>query len=131
MLIVGRAVAGMGGSGLVNGSLTILSTAAPKHQQPVLIGVMMGLSQIAIVCGPLLGGAFTQHATWRWCMLTFWLLYYRCPSPYLNYRLLYQSPHRGCRCIPPSRHHYTQPNSIRRWRTLDRQTNDQCQIHTS
>lgn len=63
MLIVGRAVAGMGGSGLVNGALTILSTAAPKHKQPgkgtdfwksagcrvhadlayeVLIGVMMG-----------------------------------------------------------------------------------------
>lgn len=34
MLIVGRAVAGMGGSGLVIGTLTILGAAAPKHQQP-------------------------------------------------------------------------------------------------
>jgi MFS family permease len=34
MLIVGRAVAGMGGSGLVIGTLTILRAVAPKHQQP-------------------------------------------------------------------------------------------------
>lgn len=34
MLIVGRAVAGMGGSGLTNGAITILASAAPKQQQP-------------------------------------------------------------------------------------------------
>lgn len=34
MLILGRAVAGMGGSGLTNGAITILSAAAPKQQQP-------------------------------------------------------------------------------------------------
>jgi hypothetical protein len=34
MLIIGRAVAGMGGSGLSNGALTILAAAAPIHKRP-------------------------------------------------------------------------------------------------
>jgi MFS family permease len=34
MLIVGRAVAGIGGSGLVNGGLTILANSVPMHRRP-------------------------------------------------------------------------------------------------
>lgn len=34
MLIAGRVIAGLGGAGLLNGSLTILSRSAPLHQQP-------------------------------------------------------------------------------------------------
>jgi len=34
MLIIGRAVAGLGGSGLSNGALTILAAAAPMHKRP-------------------------------------------------------------------------------------------------
>jgi predicted MFS family arabinose efflux permease len=41
MLIVGRAVAGMGGSGLSNGALTILSAMAPIHKRATLLGIMM------------------------------------------------------------------------------------------
>jgi hypothetical protein len=33
MLVVGRAVAGMGGAGLVNGALTILSTCVPLEKR--------------------------------------------------------------------------------------------------
>lgn len=66
-LIVGRAVAGLGGSGIMNGALTIVSASSPIDKQPLMVGTMMGLSQMGIVCGPLVGGAFTQGVSWRWC----------------------------------------------------------------
>ncbi|PMD53429.1 efflux pump [Hyaloscypha bicolor E] len=66
-LILGRAVAGLGGSGIMNGALTIISASSPLEKQPLMVGIMMGLSQMGIVCGPLFGGAFTQRVSWRWC----------------------------------------------------------------
>lgn len=42
MLIVGRAVAGMGSSGMVNGALNILASILPMHKRPMFMGFMMG-----------------------------------------------------------------------------------------
>lgn len=42
MLIVARAIAGMGSAGLMNGALTIIGTAVPRHKSPALMGIMMG-----------------------------------------------------------------------------------------
>ncbi|KAL4908564.1 hypothetical protein BDW74DRAFT_188500 [Aspergillus multicolor] len=66
-LIIGRAVSGMGSSGLINGALTIIAGAAPIHKRPTILGLMMGVAQLGLVLGPLVGGAFTTYTTWRWC----------------------------------------------------------------
>ncbi|KAJ4516481.1 hypothetical protein HRR83_001815 [Exophiala dermatitidis] len=70
MLVVGRAVAGMGGSGLLNGATIILGVAAPPDQRPMLMGLLMSMAGVGQLAGPLIGGALTQHASWRWC---FWI----------------------------------------------------------
>lgn len=67
MLIVGRAVAGMGSSGLFNGSLTIVGVTVPLQRRPVIIGIMIGFANMGLVAGPLVGGALTEFTTWRWC----------------------------------------------------------------
>ncbi|KAJ5005170.1 Efflux pump mlcE [Colletotrichum sp. SAR 10_66] len=66
MLIVGRAIAGLGASGIINGSFTIISASVPLEKRPPLIGTCMGISQLGQVIGPLIGGAFTTGYTWRW-----------------------------------------------------------------
>lgn len=67
MLIVGRAIAGMGASGIQNGAFTIVAQSVPMEKRPSLMGIVLGISQLGLVIGPLVGGALTQQASWRWC----------------------------------------------------------------
>ncbi|RAH70391.1 MDR family MFS transporter [Aspergillus aculeatinus CBS 121060] len=67
MLIGGRAIAGMGSSGLLNGGMTIIAGSVPLEKRPIYTGIYLGISQVGIICGPLIGGALTQYTTWRWC----------------------------------------------------------------
>ncbi|KAJ8062112.1 hypothetical protein OCU04_008673 [Sclerotinia nivalis] len=67
MLIIGRAVAGFGAAGIINGAITIVSSCVPLEKRPALIGLTIGFNQLGLVVGPLIGGAFTSYSTWRWC----------------------------------------------------------------
>jgi hypothetical protein len=69
MLIVGRAVAGAGAAALFSGGMTIIAYSVPLRRRPVYIGFLSSMFGISSVIGPILGGAFTDRLTWRWC---FW-----------------------------------------------------------
>ncbi|KAE8400802.1 major facilitator superfamily domain-containing protein [Aspergillus pseudonomiae] len=67
VLIVGRAIAGVGSSGIFTGALVTIAHIVPLAKRPVYMGILGGMYGIASVAGPLLGGAFTNEVTWRWC----------------------------------------------------------------
>ncbi|KAK6431951.1 hypothetical protein LTR95_011884 [Oleoguttula sp. CCFEE 5521] len=65
-LIVGRAIAGLGASGVAVGIFTIIGFAVAPEKRPQLLGLTGAVYGIAAVCGPLLGGALTDKVSWRW-----------------------------------------------------------------
>lgn len=67
MLVVARAVCGIGSAGLVNGALSIIGIAAPAEKRSMYMGLFMAISSAGQIIGPLIGGALTEDATWRWC----------------------------------------------------------------
>jgi MFS family permease len=65
-LIVGRAIAGTGGSGIAAGSYSIIAFSAPPKQRAAFTGILGAVYAAASVVGPLLGGVFTDNLSWRW-----------------------------------------------------------------
>jgi EmrB/QacA subfamily drug resistance transporter len=65
-LIVARGVQGMGGALLVPNSLALISASFPPQDRGRAIGTWSGFTAITTAIGPVLGGWFVQHASWRW-----------------------------------------------------------------
>lgn len=68
--IVGRAVAGLGAAGILQGALAIIGYIVELERRPMFMGIVISVFGISICIGPVMGGAITDHVSWRWC---FWM----------------------------------------------------------
>lgn len=66
-LIIGRAIQGLGASGIFGGAFVIIAENTPLRKRSLFTGFIAAMFGIASVVGPLLGGVFTDKVSWRWC----------------------------------------------------------------
>jgi EmrB/QacA subfamily drug resistance transporter len=66
VLIVGRAIQGVGGAMLVPGSLAIISASFDKNRRGRAIGTWSAFTAITTAFGPVLGGFLIDHGSWRY-----------------------------------------------------------------
>ncbi|TAL45278.1 MAG: DHA2 family efflux MFS transporter permease subunit [Salinibacterium sp.] len=70
MLIVGRAVQGLGAAAVMPLSLTLLAGSVATHRRALAIGIWGGISGLGVALGPLIGGAVVEGFSWE---AIFWL----------------------------------------------------------
>nr|XP_031860928.1 uncharacterized protein CI109_003655 [Kwoniella shandongensis]KAA5528000.1 hypothetical protein CI109_003655 [Kwoniella shandongensis] len=66
-LIGGRAIQGIGASGMFVSILSVISVVTKVEQRAAFMASFGFVFVISSVIGPLLGGVFTDHVSWRWC----------------------------------------------------------------
>src|SRR3954470_1506353 len=70
ILVIARAIQGVGAAIVLPLTLTILSDAVPAERRGVALGAWGAIAGLAIALGPLVGGAIVQGLSWQFI---FWL----------------------------------------------------------
>nr|WP_218021304.1 MFS transporter [Nocardia crassostreae] len=69
-LIAARVVQGVGAALIMSLALALVSAAFPAERRGVAIGILEGVTGLAVACGPLVGGAIAEGLSWQWI---FWV----------------------------------------------------------
>ncbi|KIX99023.1 uncharacterized protein Z520_05484 [Fonsecaea multimorphosa CBS 102226] len=67
LLIGGRVIQGIGGGGLITLVYICISDLFSMRERPKYFGILGMVWAIASGVGPVVGGAFTEGVSWRWC----------------------------------------------------------------
>mgnify|MGYP001179410987 FL=1 len=72
MLIGGRVIAGIAGSGIQTLMFLVGATVVPESKRPIVFSILSFSFTVSSVLGPFIGGAFTNAPSggilsWRWC----------------------------------------------------------------
>jgi EmrB/QacA subfamily drug resistance transporter len=69
-LIAARALQGAGGAMVMPLAMALLSAAFPAEERAKALGLYSGVTGLALIGGPVIGGAIVQGIAWHWI---FWL----------------------------------------------------------
>ncbi|KAF2800543.1 MFS multidrug transporter-like protein [Melanomma pulvis-pyrius CBS 109.77] len=68
-LVILRALQGSGGAGCFSVASIIVFEMVPRAKYPLYGSLVSAVVALATLLGPIIGGAITQSATWRWVFL--------------------------------------------------------------
>lgn len=66
VLVVGRAIQGIGCAGINTMVEMVVCDLVPLRERGKFMGFIFAIYAISTTAGPLIGGAFADYATWRW-----------------------------------------------------------------
>jgi EmrB/QacA subfamily drug resistance transporter len=66
MVVLGRAIQGLGGGGLIVVSMAVVADVLPARRRGRVQGLMGGVFGVSTVVGPLIGGFLVDHLNWHW-----------------------------------------------------------------